>query len=129
MSRVFAIATPSLNAHTKTLDLSGLAQFGEVIHCLPSNASPEKFPTRAMETLTAALMDFDPETDHIVWIGGPTLAVLMVRLVLRDRNIGEVSWLRFQRRLDPTTGRRAETGGYYESVRIPLVAVEENWNE
>lgn len=122
MSRpiVYLIAQPTVASTGRVLDLSALSEHGEVLVIVRSGDAPSFHPPRTLERIKKRLLRFRPDKDFLVWAGGDTLAALLTGVVLTGMQLKEVQWLRWERRLDPGTGRRVDDGGRYLPVRVTL---------
>lgn len=121
---VYMIATPTIDRRGRTPDYSPARAHGNIKAVLDEGDFPTMRPKECLEKIYQRLEYFDPDKDHLLWAGGDTLSALMAGSVLSDFGIEHVSWLRFDRRRDPTTGERIPTQGIYVPVTAPLFLPE-----
>jgi hypothetical protein len=117
MTRVFLIAQPTINRSGRSLDISQLKEFGEVVTLVERGIHPGNTPGAAADLIFNRLQDFDHTKDMLVWAGGDTLAAVLTGIGLADLDIPSFYYLRYDRRKDQY-GRRED--GYYTKIKINL---------
>lgn len=119
MGRVFITQQPKPN-HTGWMpNLSPAAPYGRFVYVFSSDAAPWTNPDEAVEIATAALADFDPDEDYILYPNsGDPAAMWIILLVLARFNINKLRVLYWERKL--VDGERSRRDGFYSPVTIKL---------
>lgn len=113
MSKVFVLQATRYQA-----DVSPAAVYGEIMFVLSAGDRTCSNPELSAEKLYAALKEFDPYEDYIVWAGGDPLSSLMTGMVLMDLGITKFRFLRFEKSRNTKAGE--PTTGYYSPVEVNL---------
>ncbi len=98
-------------------DLSSAQRYGKVLHILGPRDQASLAPGPCLFKIKKTLRDFNPETDFLCYAGGDPHTLLLVGFALRDLNIRDARFLRWERERD-TEGRR-KPGGFYVPVGMP----------
>jgi hypothetical protein len=125
MPMVYLSAQPSVSRDGTLPRLEPLAEWGRLRVLINPGEDPRYNPTKALNLIRKRLADFNPKTDFLVWVGGDTLAAMLVGIVLSDMSVNEQAgfaafkWLRWDR---GRTGRgeRTDAGGRYVPITVEL---------
>jgi hypothetical protein len=117
--RVFITQQPAPNRSGWTPNLTPAAKYGALEFVFASEDKPFLDTTRALVVARAALLDFDPERDFVLWPNtGDPAAAWAVMLVLGNKGIRKVRTLYFERSM--TNGERDGRNGFYTPVVFNL---------
>lgn len=100
-------------------DYRVLSKFGQIIPLTESHDHIVNNTERIAGQIRERLTEFDPQVDYLTWAGGDPLAALLVGAELNRRGVERLQWLRFDRMVDPDTGRRMTWKGNY--VPVPII--------
>lgn len=98
----------------KPRDLSSASRFGQVEFLLQPHEKAAQNPDLTLERLMMRLESFDPTRDFIFTAGGDPLAFALTVAALKELDFTYFQYLRWER-------DRQNGGGFYVSVRVPLV--------
>ncbi len=115
---VYIAHAPRLSDEGTFPDLSDAARYGAIVSLLERGESPGLNPQYAKRRLRERLSNFDPENDHILWVHGDPLALMLIAFELLARGVPSFSWLRYSRKLDENKKRTGEA--QYIPTRIDL---------
>ena len=117
MSKVFVINEPQPRSFTGwTPDIRTAETFGTIHYIFNKEDRPHRLPQGEVdERVISALLKFDPNEDHILWVGGDIIAFIIVVAYLTS-NFTEFSLLQWQR------NRTTEAGdtGHYAPLLVDL---------
>lgn len=117
--RVYLVHQPSVARRGPQPDLNKLAPFGELVTVIRTGEHVTRDPRRALRLIHDRMKDFDAETDYVVWVGGDTLAAILVGVVLADQGHDAVRWLWLDRPKN-SDGSRDDARGEYRPMFVPL---------
>ncbi len=115
---VYIAHSPRLSDEGKAPDLSSAARFGAIVSLLERGEHPGLNPEYASRRLKERLEKFDPEKDHILWVMGDPLSLMLITAELIARGVTSFSWLRSSRKLDANKNRTGEI--QYFPTRVDL---------
>lgn len=95
-------------------DLSSAARYGTIEFIFPDyRFQPSQRPGMAVTPIEKAIMDFNPDEDYLLSLGGDWVGVMMVGMAMNRHHPGrEIRILRWERERD-TTGERIPGSGFY----------------
>lgn len=123
-STVYLIAQPTISTHGKQPNIEPVAKYGSIRVLIQAGEYPTFNPGRCLDLIRSRLEAFDPEQDYLVWAGGDTLAAVLTGVVLAERGVQEVTWLRYERGRD-RQGARTDEGSRYVPITVPLHRVKQ----
>jgi hypothetical protein len=102
-------------------DVSSAHRYGSINYIFADPTyQPSQEPGRAMRYVRQAAMDFDPDHDHVLFLGGDPVGAVMLGAALAQAHPGRrLRMLRWERERD-TQGRRIPGAGFYVPTDIPL---------
>lgn len=125
MSRVFITQQPRANRKGWTPNLTPAEKFGALHFIFSGSERPSTDPEGAVFTAQAALEDFDPKKDYLLWpnSGDPAAVLTAVAVIARKHNVSSIRFLNWERKYH--RGQRSKTEGFYTPISIPLPRIEE----
>ncbi len=121
--RVYLIHQPSIAKRGPQPDLNKLAGHGELHMLIRAGEHVTRDPRRALRLITERLDGFDPLEDALVWLGGDTLAAVLVGVALAELGHEDVRWLWYDRPPLPGGGRD-DAAGVYRPITVPLFTTD-----
>lgn len=124
-SKVFVVQQPRPNNAGWTPNLSPAAAYGTIHYVFDGSDRPKDDTRQAMIKAAQRLMEFDPETDFVVWpYTGDPAGAWAVMLVLGNMDIDFIRVLCWERKLE--NGER--TGdGFYTPIQFDLPYAKESY--
>jgi hypothetical protein len=119
MPKVFIISTSYIRG-TEGPDFNQLSDFGELVFVLDNSANAIEYSRQASNRVAKVMNDYDNEKDYIVWAGGDPFATLLIGSWLGHQDFDTIKWLRFDRYIDETTGKRYPWKGRYVPVTVKV---------
>lgn len=98
-------------------DLSSAERYGKITNIFAQDDLISMAPGPAANKAARMLKDFDAKKDYLCYAGGDPLSLSLAILALRNMNIKEVSYLRWDR--SPKEGG-VRSKGFYIPQSIPL---------
>ena len=115
---VYLAHAPRILSNGSIPDLSEAARFGNIATILEAGEAPGLNPEFAKRRIRERLTHFDPRVDHILWVNGDPLALMLIAFELLSQGTSDFSWLRYSRKLDESGNRTGES--QYFPTRICL---------
>lgn len=120
MGRVFITQQPRPNGQGWMPNLSPAAQYGRFVFVFGEADRPWCNPEASVEKAQAALQDFDPDEDYILYPNSGDPAGMWIMLTVLARfPLDKIKVLYWERKL--ANGERSKTDGFYTPVTIPLM--------
>jgi len=101
-------------------DYAALSKFGQIVTLTESSDNVVNDSPFISKQIRERLIGYDPRIDYMVWAGGDPLAAVLVGAILGKMGFNHIKWLRFDRLINPETGRRMTWKGNYMPVQITL---------
>lgn len=117
MSKVFVMQATKYQA-----DVSPAASYGTIRFVLTPGDRTSSTPELSLPKLFAALEDFDPDKDYILWSGGDPLSSILTGVVLAELGITKFKFLRFEK--DRTTPYGQKPTGFYVPIEVDFTEKE-----
>lgn len=110
MSRVFVMQATRFQA-----DVSPAARYGDIHFVLQPGDRTSSTPDLSLRKLVAAMENFDPDKDYVVWSGGDPLSAILTGAVMAELGITRFRFLRFEK----NRGKDVSSGsGYYVPIEV-----------
>ncbi len=93
-------------------DLTPVLRYGKLVILIEPSDNASINPEFVRSKVASRMKYFDPTCDHLAWIGGDPMGVVIVTAELLRRGITRFSWLRYTRAKDPQTGAYTDRPDY-----------------
>lgn len=123
MSKVWFVHEPRPGSR---YDTSQLASLGECDYIIPRAITPSVEIHDAVRIARLRVREMKDDDYLVVYPSSDTFAATAVGLALATDGPDRVRWLRWDREVDPLTGRRIPDRGYYTPVRLNIDQVLPN---
>lgn len=115
-----------LQEPTSEKDFSSAVKYGKIVPIIGQHDKPSWNVNLALQKLSNALKNYNPETDYICFPGGDPLVQLLAGIMLERHNVKEVNYLQWNRKRD-VTGRTTE--GFYVPKKIQIAHTERKYED
>ncbi len=92
-------------------DFTDATKHGKIEVILDQYDAPGKLPVPCLHKIKSKLKDY-AFGDYFLWCGGDPAALMLAGIVMKDLNINDVNWLRWEKIKDPRTGEYSDKGFY-----------------